>query len=243
MIKFIIRRNNEADYNNYIGFSLKKLPLVQTCDIYPDNKDREKGYPAIWNRGIEAFLTNKISDEDIICLVHEDVSILDPNFAQKLEMSFKLKPEIGVFGIAGSTILPESLKWYEENHSQIRGQWLQNYNNDSILMSKENVGFFDDTVVLHKFFLAIRVGLLKEGLRFDECFTFDLYNVDFCLQVLERGYKLGVIDIFLKHNSDREGLNGKDFLISKYKEKGYNFPLSLDQFTNLNEIQGVDISL
>jgi hypothetical protein len=239
MVKFIIERKNEAHYNQYIQTSLKKLNMVQTCDVYPENNDT---LVASWNKGIQAFIDSKISDDDIVCFVHEDVTIADPNFIQKLEMSFKLKPEIGVFGVAGTPNINESCMWFEDVDN-IKGQWVQTHNNSTILMGKGKVGFFDEIVAVHKFFMAVRPEILKEGLRFDECFSYDLYNIDFCFQVLERGYKIGVIDILTHHVSSREGNNGIEHLKDKYKEMGYKFPITLDQFKNLDQIQGVEITL
>lgn len=240
MIKFIVKRRSEAEYNSFLGESLKKYNLM-SCDVTPTNEEQSKGYSFAWNLGIEAFIKSGLDNDDIICFAHEDVTILDPNFSQKLEMIFKLKPEIGLVGVTGSIELPENGFWFGKNSE--RGQWITHNDKQSILMNKGNIGFFDDVVVVHKFFIAIRASLLKEGLRFDECFTNDLYNVDMCLQVLERGFKLSVADIILEHESKREGNVGIDLLISKYKERGYSFPITQDQFKNLNSINGVEVSL
>jgi len=242
MIKFIIRRKHPEEYANYLELSLKKLKLADTCDVHVLPEEETFGYSHSWNRGIDAYINNKLNDDDIVCFCHEDVLILDPNFSQKLEMIFKLKPEVGLVGVTGSSKLPEHGRWFDENFEDLVGQWATNMDNKTIIMGRNRIGYFDDVLVCHKFFIAVRASLLKEGLRFDQCFTFDLYNLDFCLQVLERGFKVAVADILLLHKSQREEESNLDLFNSKYIERGYKIPLTIDQFKK-DQLIGVDISL
>lgn len=239
MIKFIVLRKDEANYNSYIGKSLRSLNVAQSCDI--NVLDPKLGISHYINKGIEAFLKTDIKSEDILVFAHEDVNILDPFFIQKLETVFRNKPEIGIVGIAGTTEIDENLVWFKDN-KKIYGQWINNFEDKTKVMGVGNVGYFDNIVAIHKCFVAIRLSLIKEGLRFDENLSRDLYMVDLCFQVLDRGYKVAIADILLQHKSIREGNWEAKYVVDKYKNMGYSFPITVDQF-KLDQLEGVSISL
>jgi hypothetical protein len=247
MLKFVVIKNNEGDFNSFIGPSLTSIQQkvqINMCEVTltEEEKQRDAGYSYGWNRGIQAYVDAKnFEDDDIFIFVHSDVTIIDPNFAQKVETVFKLKQDVGLVGICGSSKIPELTNWYAVDHDLIKGRWIQFTNAKEIIMTKDNIGYYDDVIVVHKFFLAIRGILIKEGLRFDESFTNDLYNIDMGLQVLERGYKVAVADILMKHQSERENNLGLKVFQNKYIEKGFRFPLTLDQF--VKEDAGVEVQL
>jgi len=244
MVKFVVARHDEANYNNYVGFSLNKLRNVPCVDVHNDPNQKTNGICQKYNKGIEAYIGAKMDDQDIICFVHEDVKILDPNFSQKLGKVFNAKPEVGLVGVAGGTTLPPNANWFMEPPNTIRGQWIQDHNGQTIHMKKDVIGYYDDVVVVHKFFFAVRGLLFKEGLRFDESFiAHDLYNVDFGLQVLDRGYKLAVADVLLQHRSSRENNANIQLLNQKWTEKGFKFPLTVDQFSVTAEDSGVEVEI
>jgi len=244
MIKFVVARYDEANYANYIGFSLQKIGNMPCIDIHANADNDSRGLAQKFNSGIDAYIGAKIDDQDIICFCHEDVKIIDPNFRLKLEKVFNSKPDIGLVGVAGGTTLPENANWFMSNEDTIRGQWIQDHDTNTVHMKKNNVGYFDDVVVIHKFFLAVRGLLFKEGLRFDESFiAHDLYNVDLGLQVLERGYKLAVADILLQHRSSRENNGNVQTLHKKWTEKGYSWPLTINQFKSRVDDVGVEVEI
>ena len=239
MLKFVIIRKEESKYLQFAEPSLKRLKQAQTCDIYPTD---DKGIAHYYNKGLQAYLNQQITDEDIICFMHQDVSILDPYFTEKLEKVFKIKPEIAALGIAGSSILPESGHWFE-NPDEVKGQWIQSVGDKTIVMNKGKIGYYDDILTTHKALICVRPFIFKEGLRFDEELKIDYNVTDLCLQILDRGYKIAIADILIHHESEREGNFNIDYFKYKYESMGYKFPITLDQFKNLNNLEGAEIVL
>ena len=227
------------------AISLKKMGDIACVDAHNNPGQAQDSIGTKYNKCVEAYRQNGLNDDDIIVFCHEDVIITDPNFSQKMQVLFNTKPDVGMVGVGGGTVLPENMNWFMQGQETIRGQWLQEYQGQIAIMKKDNVGYYDDVVVLHKFMFAIRGSLFNQGLKFDENLKqHDLYNVDVGLDVLNMGYKLAVVDILVQHKSSRENNVNHEYIKQKWEEKGKTFPLTVDQFNaNIEEAEFVEIDI
>lgn len=244
-MKFVVARFDEGNYSNYLRLTLKNVKNAMCLDVHASGEDITKGLAEKYNKGLETVKQN-LDDRDIVGFIHEDVKIIDKNLSQKIEKVFEQKPDIGMVGVLGASELPENGNWFMIPEKKIYGQWIQEHNGETLHMTKGQVGYYDNVVVVHKFCFFVRGSLIKEGLMFDNRFQrHDLYNIDLGLQVLERGYKLAVADILLLHKSIREGNTNIGLLTSKWKEKGKTFPLTTDQFTfkEIKQEQVVEVEI
>jgi len=237
-IKVIIPRHDEAVYNSYAGPSIRKQPVL-ICDIQ-DKPGIEFRMADKYNYGVQALIAqHQLNEKDIVVFMHEDVKVLDPLFTHKLEYIFEQKPEIGLVGCCGATLLTEAGGWHLTDNENLRGHLLQEFQgkvNHNVFGN--NVGFFDDLCVVDGFCMAARAKLFtQEGIKFDrEVGTVDFYDLDICLQILEKGYKIGIIDMLLQHKSEGGGILAeqwkvsRELFIAKWKQKGKSFPITLEQF-------------
>jgi len=238
MLKVIIARHDEALYNQYIGPTIRRHQCA-ICDVH----DRpELGKPTIadkYNYGIAAFAQKgQLQRHDIIVFVHEDVRIIDPQFARKIEIVFAQKREVGVLGICGATEITERGGWHLTNKDNLRGHLLQEFQgNTNHNIFGGRIGYFDDLCVVDGFCFAVRAKLFTEGVSFDKSVgDWDFYDLDICLQALEKGYKVATADILLQHKSEGQGILGDAWkqslpkFIDKWTNKGYQFPISSNNF-------------
>lgn len=241
-IKAIIAVNDDKIYQDYIGTSIKKYGIIAAC--ITNSRTDDNSIFKKYNAGIDSFINQtderiKLKDDDIMCFIHEDVVILDPNFREKINLVFKKNTNVGMVGVCGATEMSKRGGWYMNTPNIINGHLMQEYSDGSSkhLTFGDNIGYFNN-VVIDGFFMAIKGKLLIDGLRFDEkAYTgFDFYDLDISLSVLEKGFDVVVADILFKHKSEGNGVTtdnwkkNKEIFIKKWENKGYNFPLTQEQF-------------
>ena len=61
--------------------------------------------------------------------------------------------------------------------------------------------------------------------------------------MLNRGYKIAVADIFLQHKSSRASNGNINILVPKWQEKGFTFPITVDQFKFDVKDVGVEVEI
>ena len=88
MLKFIIARHNEKDYNKYIKLSLEKMNTT-SYDIF-DSPKENLSLTKKYNLGIEKAIKDNLDENDIIVFVHEDVKIIDDHFTEKVNIVFQM---------------------------------------------------------------------------------------------------------------------------------------------------------
>lgn len=238
MIKVIIARHDEALYNNYVGPTIRRQQCA-ICDVY----DRpELGKPTIadkYNYGITTFVQKgQLNPQDVVVFVHEDVRIIDPQFAHKLEIVFAQKQEVGIVGVCGTTEITERGGWHLTDQNNLRGHLMQEFQgtvNHNIYGNR--IGYYDDLCAVDGFCFAIRAKLFTEGVMFDKNVgEWDFYDLDVCLQARDKGYKVAVADILLQHKSEGRGMLGDGWkkslpkFIKKWSDKGYKFPITTNNF-------------
>ena len=251
MVYFIISQNNDEIFKNYLVPGLQQWE-IKSCVCTDSVPGVTESIFQKYNAGIERLITNvdcdRLKDEDVVAFCHEDVKLLDPYLIQKVEMLFAERGDIGLCGVAGTTEIGESGAWWHAKPEKLRGHLIQENGAAATHLVKGPVGFFDDLVAVDGLCFFIRGSLLINGLRFDQNTYdgFDFYDIDTCLTVLEKGFKIGCADILLQHRSigdvSKKGgwYTAKERFIKKWKDKKLAFPITQKTFIDDN-IKAVDV--
>lgn len=212
-----------------IGFSTKQIDLefteylrkscgIPKVEIIPFENPGTHSLTEAYNIILEK------SSNDIVVLCHDDIYFEKKNWGNKLLKHFKRNPEYGIIGVAGSTKLPSSGKWWDDptrmrgivNHEHQGKKWESKYS--------PNLGNSIDPVVLVDglFFVINKTKLIS---NFDETVKgFHLYDVDFCFRNKIQGVNIGVIyDIRITHKSigqtNEEWEKNREEFSQKYSDK------------------------
>ena len=151
-----------------VGFSTRKID-----DEFVEMLQKTSGVPNIQiipieNNG-EYSLTevyNKIilkSHNDILVLCHDDIYFDSKNWGSKILNHFKRNQDYGILGLAGTTNMPKSGRWWEDfskvkgivNHEHEGKKWESKYST-----SKGNQ--LDDVVLVDGLFIVINKKNIKK---------------------------------------------------------------------------------
>jgi pyruvyltransferase len=142
------------------------------------------------------------SSNDIVVLCHDDIYFEKKNWANKVLKHFKRNPEYGILGVAGSTKLPVSGKWWEDpkkmrgivNHEHEGKKWESKY-------SPSLGNKLDDVVLIDGLFMVVNKKTIKKTFN-EDVKGFHMYDVDFCFRNFVEDVKIGVMyDIRITHLS------------------------------------------
>jgi hypothetical protein len=179
--------------------SLQKLGI----DHFQFFENNRGGLSSCYN----LVLGEKAGSDEVVIFVHDDVSIRDAFFQEKIDDAFDRHgyAVAGVAGTAGYRIGPRLVDtpWFHQPQQLLSG-WVEHLGaNGAPVMN--NIGpTLRRCIVLDGLFLAVDLG--KAGnIRFDEQFAFHFYDHDFCLSAHEAGLVLGTCNIYLTHK-----LNGSE---------------------------------
>lgn len=204
--------------------------------IYLDNSYGNSIFKK-YNTGVSTTLENNRTC-DIICFMHDDVTILDANFEKKAQMVFDRFPNIGILGVIGTKVFNALGGWWTcDRRSETMGHIMQGHPDGSVEHMIDCVGFSKDMITVDGCCFFIRSSLFMDSkIRFDDrVFNgYHFYDADICIQAKIAGYDVAVADILIQHAS--EGPLSKDWqdsrikFINKWVDRGYNFPLTLASF-------------
>jgi GT2 family glycosyltransferase len=241
--KFVIPRMNDITFEKFANPSLKKLSTnAQVLQVFDKDKSKPENIFQKYNAGIEAASKGGLNDDDIIVFMHEDVGIVDQLFIEKIQLVFSEKKDVGILGIAGAIEVTDKGGWWMTTPDKMRGHLIQgkpeSTTGEGFHLQKGAIGYFDDLVAIDGCIMVTTGKILKEGLSFDDkTYTdSDFYDIDFCMQVLEKGYKIAVADILIFHQSSGMGVfnepwkQAKEKFFKKWEEKGLKLPFTPDQF-------------
>jgi len=190
-----------------IGFSTRKIDsefvnlLKKTCgvsnpQIIPIENEGKYSLPEAYNMILEQ------ATNDIVVLCHDDIYFDSKNWGSKILKHFKRSPEYGILGLAGSTQLPESAKWWEDfskmkgivNHEHEGKKWESKY---STSLGNQ----IDDVVLVDGLFIVLNKKNIKQRFN-EEIKGFHFYDVDFSFRNFIEDVKIGVIyDVRVTHKS------------------------------------------
>lgn len=235
MIKFIVARKNNVIYNEYLKTSLEKMN-VSSYDVF-DSKGENLSLTKKYNLGIEKSIKDGLDDNDIIIFAHEDIKVIDQYFEDKVNLVFQ-NEKIGMLGVIGCSQLTRNCMWWGNRPEWLFGHCLQEYRNGKTShLIKGSMGYCEDIVAIDGLIIMIKGKVLKDGLRFDENFKFNFYDICICLDLLKNTkYKIAVADILILHKSEGLGSLTKEWhlaknkMIQKYKKMGVKFPIMISNF-------------
>jgi glycosyltransferase involved in cell wall biosynthesis len=190
-----------------IGFSTRKIDssfvelLKKSCgvsnpQIIPIENEGKYSLPEAYNMILEQ------ATNDIVVLCHDDIYFDSKNWGSKILKHFKRSPEYGILGLAGSTQLPESAKWWEDfskmkgivNHEHEGKKWESKY-------SSSLGNQIDNVVLVDGLFIVLNKKNIKQTFN-EEIKGFHFYDVDFSFRNFIEDVKIGVIyDVRVTHKS------------------------------------------
>jgi hypothetical protein len=190
-----------------IGFSTRKIDnsfvelLKKSCgvsnpQIIPIENEGKYSLPETYNMILEQ------ATNDIVVLCHDDIYFDSKNWGSKILKHFKRSPEYAILGLAGSTQLPLSAKWWEDfskmkgivNHEHGGKKWESKY---SASLGNQ----IDDVVLVDGLFIALNKKNIKQKFN-EEIKGFHFYDVDFSFRNFIEDVKIGVMyDVRVTHKS------------------------------------------
>lgn len=188
----------------------KLIDRPDSFDIYYDNKE---GLSGIYNNELRRA---KADGFDIVMFCHDDLHILDGFWRDKLIKAFRTN-EYAVAGIAGSA----SYKKLERTNQNYPLAWSNTAFDDwaGAVMHQVSTKFdgfktyvsaFGKTptkvTAIDGLFIAVNLHAIGD-VTFDEQFTFDFYDLDFCTSVMEANKNIIVTNIMTLHESRGEGVS------------------------------------
>tara|TARA_B100002019_G_C21273989_1_gene604080 strand:- start:4268 stop:5827 length:1560 start_codon:yes stop_codon:yes gene_type:complete len=210
----------KEDYPSHIEHIKKTCGIRDVEIIQYINKG--EALTKFYNKGL------KESKNNIVVFCHDDIIFNTKNWGKKLLNHFT-NTDFGILGVAGTTIMPSTGKWWEEPHKMM-GQVRHSHEGkswDSIYCpSFGNVIL--QSVLVDGLFFAVNKSRIKNNFS-KEFKGFHFYEIDFCISNHLAGVKIGVMsNIRLTHKSigmtnDEWEQNRKQF-VNKYT---YQLPIEL----------------
>ena len=190
-----------------IGFSTRKIDdsfvelLKKSCgvpnpQIIPIENEGKYSLPEAYNMILEQ------ATNDVVVLCHDDIYFDSKNWGSKILNHFKRNSDYGILGLAGSTQLPSSAKWWEDfskmkgivNHEHGGKKWESKY---SASLGNQ----IDDVVLVDGLFIVLNTKNVKQKFN-EEIKGFHFYDVDFSFRNFIEDVKIGVIyDVRVTHKS------------------------------------------
>ena len=190
-----------------IGFSTRKIDdsfvelLKKSCgvpnpQIIPIENEGKYSLPEAYNMILEQ------ATNDVVVLCHDDIYFDSKNWGSKILNHFKRNSDYGILGLAGSTQLPSSAKWWEDfskmkgivNHEHGGKKWESKY---SASLGNQ----IDDVVLVDGLFIVLNTKNVKQNFN-EEIKGFHFYDVDFSFRNFIEDVKIGVIyDVRVTHKS------------------------------------------
>ena len=142
---------------------------IEVIEIINQGESLTKAY----NRGL------KQAKNDIVVFMHDDVEFDNGNWGNKLIKHFNENPEFGILGLAGTTDMDASGRWWTDrskmvgivNHEKDGKKWESRYS--------KNWGVkLNEVVIVDGLFFAVHKSRIKE--TFDETVEgFHFYEINF----------------------------------------------------------------
>ena len=202
--------------NNFVEL-LKKSSGVSNPEIIPVENNGQLSLTEVYNKILND------SKNDIVILCHDDIYFDSKNWGQKILNHFKRNDEYGILGLAGTTNMPKSAKWWEDfskmrgivNHEHEGKKWESKY-------SPSLGNQIDDVVLVDGLFIVINKKNIKKNFN-EDIGGFHFYDVDFSFRNFIEGVKIGVMyDVRVTHKSigqtNEQWEKNREVFAEKYKD-------------------------
>jgi GT2 family glycosyltransferase len=170
-------------------------------ELYDNNK---YGLPAVYNHAIKNI---KANSDDVLVFCHDDIGILDFYWIDHLISALN---QFNIVGLAGNkrrlkrqpSWLFDDLTFSTFDVSSLSGIVAHGKN-----LIAEKLSVYgppnQEVELLDGLFLAMTMQTISEyKLNFDERFSFDFYDLDFCRQARAKNLKLGTAPLSVVHESE-----------------------------------------
>lgn len=187
---------------------------IEVIEIVNNGESLTKAY----NRGLSQ------ATNDIVVFLHDDIEFDTKGWGNKIIKHFEENPEFGILGLAGTTDLPATGRWWDDrskmvgivNHKHEGKKWESKY-------SKSWENEITEVVTVDGLFFAIHKKRIKNV--FDENVVgFHFYEIDFVFSNHLNGVRVGVMyNIRVTHKSigmtNQQWDDNRVQFIEKYKDK------------------------
>ncbi len=175
--------------------------IIKTSGLYKNTEVIEiinngEALTKSYNRGL------KMAKNDIVVFMHDDIEFDNSGWGKKIVKHFEENPTFGILGVAGTTDLSETGRWWDDrskmvgivNHKNDGKKWESKY-------SKNWLNELTEVVVVDGLFFAVHKKRIKHD--FDENIEgFHFYEIDFVFSNYLSGVRVGVIyNVRLTHKS------------------------------------------
>lgn len=211
-------REHKPEFIEY----LKKSSGFKKIEVIEKVNNGEKSLSQVYNEILSEAKT------DIIVFCHDDIYFDTTGWYHKLMKHFD-KSDYGIIGMAGTTDMPASGKWWEDrkkmigivNHENGGKKWESKYS-ESL---NNNIG---QTIIVDGLFIAVNRRKIKKSFN-EEFEGFHFYDIPFCFENHLEGVKIGVItNIRITHKSigqtNEQWEKNRQLFEKKYKD---NLPIKL----------------
>ena len=188
-IVFSTRKDN-PDYINHIN----KTIGVRDYEIIQIVNEGKYSLTEAYNKGL------KDSNNDIVAFIHDDL-ILPEKWGKKMLNHFN-ESDYGILGVAGTTDLPESGMWWQDNTKMIG--IVKHSHNGKTWENKYSASFGTEiiqSVVVDGLFFVVDKNRIKKDFN-EDIKGFHLYDIDFTFNNHINDVKVGVVfDVRVIHKS------------------------------------------
>jgi glycosyltransferase involved in cell wall biosynthesis len=159
---------------------------------------------------------------EIVILCHDDIYFDTNAWYPKIQKNFE-KNDFGIIGVAGTTHLPESGKWWENrrkmfgivNHEAEGRKWESKYSSSLGNEIKE-------VAIVDGVFIAIHKNRIKKNFV-EDFLGFHFYDLPFCLENHLEGVKVGICtNIRITHKSigqtNQQWEDNRQLFVEKYAD-------------------------
>ena len=226
VVVFSSHRDDEANqkFTNHIAETIGVENHMVACYV----NHNQYGLPEIYNKAILEY-QDWVKDS-VFVFCHNDIQIKTKDWGKVLLNIFN-KKNFQIIGVAGSTYLPASGRWWEDRskmhgvveHTNGVSNWVSEY-------SPPKKGYVKPVVLIDGLFMAADISNLLHN--FDENFKgFHFYDLPFCVENYYDDCEIGVTtDIRILHESvgmtnDQWEQNRQQFA-DKYK---FDLPLTYEK--------------
>ena len=139
---------------------------------------------------------------DYLLFIHDDIRFLTPLWGEILRKGLADR-HVGVAGVVGGHIIDEtSCSWTSSGYYS--GQVVQVRNGEKTYYNHNLSGLGNSVAALDGMLLGIRKELFEQAdLRWDSSSYcgFHFYDLDICMQAIQKGYRIAIVPIALEHYS------------------------------------------
>ena len=184
-------RNSNPELQEYF----KKTCGLKNVQVIEKVNNGEKSLNETYNEILEQ------SENNIVIFCHDDIYFETKSWGFKILDHFR-KTNYGILGVAGSTYIPKSGKWWEDrrkmvgivNHEHDGKKWESKYSDSQGNTIKE-------TILVDGLFIAVQKDRIKYKFN-EDVKGFHFYDLEFCISNHISEVKIGVLtNIRITHKS------------------------------------------